>query len=40
VFIGKGLTQSERLLKLNLIAIQQVKILVQDHSVKKLGEAT
>ena len=40
VFISEGLAQSERLLKLNLIAIQQMKILVQDHRVKKLGEAT
>lgn len=40
VFISEGLAQSERLLKLNLIAIQQMKILVHDHRVKKLGEAT
>ncbi len=38
VFTGEGLAQSERLLKLNQIAIQQMKILVQDHRVKKPGD--
>ncbi len=38
VFISEGLAQSERLQKLNQIAIQQMKILVQDHRVKKLGD--
>ena len=36
VFINEGLPQSERLKKLNQIAIQQMKILVQDHTVKML----
>ncbi|VAW71678.1 FIG00923803: hypothetical protein [hydrothermal vent metagenome] len=38
VFIGEGLAQSERLQKLNQIAIQQMKILVRDHRVKKLWD--
>ena len=38
VFINEGLPQSERLKKLNQIAIQQMKILVQDHSVKMLND--
>ena len=36
VFINEGLPQSERLQKLNQIAIQQMKILVQDHAIKIL----
>ncbi len=38
VFINEGLPQSERLIKLNQIAIQQMKILVQDHAVKMLND--
>ncbi len=38
VFINEGYKQSLRLGKLNQIAIQQMKILMQDHSVKKLNE--
>ena len=38
VFINEGYEQSLRLEKLNQIAIQQMKILVQDHSVKKLKD--
>ncbi len=38
VFINEALPQCERLKKLNQIAIQQMKILVQDHSVKRLNE--
>ncbi len=38
VFINEGYEQSERLRKLNQIAIQQMKILVQDHSVKMLND--
>jgi len=38
VFINEGLPQSQRLEKLNQIAIQQMKILVQDHSVKMLND--
>ncbi len=40
VFISEGMAQGERLQKLNQIAIQQMKILVQDHRVKKLGDIT
>jgi len=36
VLISEGLDQSGRLQKLNLIAIQQMKILVQDHTIKQL----
>ena len=36
VFINEGLKQPDRLLKLNQIAISQMKILLQDSSVKKL----
>lgn len=36
VFINEGLAQSQRLVKLNQIAIQQMIILVEDHSIKKL----
>ncbi len=38
VFINEGYEQSTRLEKLNQIAIQQMKILVQDHAVKKLND--
>ena len=38
VFINEGYEQSQRLEKLNQIAIQQMKILVQDHSVKMLKD--
>ncbi len=38
VFINEGYQQSLRLEKLNQIAIQQMKILVQSHSVKVLGD--
>ncbi len=37
VFINEGLPQSERLKRLNQIAIQQMKILVQNTSVKMLN---
>ena len=37
-FIGDGLTQSERLYKLNQIAISQMKILIQDNSNKLLRD--
>lgn len=37
VFINDGLPQSERLVKLNQIAISQMKILLTDTSVKKLS---
>ncbi len=38
VFINEGYPQNKRLEKLNQIAIQQMKILVEDHSIKKLGK--
>ncbi len=40
VFINEKLKQNERLQKLNQIAIQQMKILIQDHSIKKLEQET
>ena len=36
VFVNAGLPQSERLRKLNQIAIRQVKILAQEHALKML----
>ena len=38
VFINEGYKQSDRLQKLNQIAISQMKILLSDNSIKKLGE--
>ena len=38
LFINEGLAQKERLKKLNTIAIQQMKLLIVDHGIKKLGE--
>ena len=37
LFINEGLKQQERLKKLNTIAIHQMKLLITDHSIKKLG---
>jgi hypothetical protein len=37
LFISEGLPQDRRLLKLNKIAIQQMKILTDDKLVKKIG---
>ena len=37
LFIDEGLSQSDRLAKLNRIAISQMKLLVKDHNVLKLG---
>ncbi len=37
LFIGDGLPQKERLLKLNKVAIQQMKLLTDDRLVKKIG---
>ena len=37
LFIGENIQQEERLLKLNRIAIQQMKLLTDDWRVKKLG---
>ena len=36
VFINEGIPQSERLIKLNQIAIQQMKILEDDNNGRKL----
>jgi len=38
LFIGEGLPQDERLLKLNKTAIQQMKLFTDDRRVKKLGD--
>lgn len=38
VFISEGYEQSQRLAKLNQIAIQQMRILVQNHAVKMLND--
>ena len=38
VFIGDGMPQSERLTKLNAIAISQMKLLTEDHRVSAIGE--
>jgi len=36
VFINDGITQSERLKKLNKVAIQQMKLLVDDRKIKRI----
>ncbi|OUP08489.1 hypothetical protein B5F35_13275 [Anaeromassilibacillus sp. An200] len=36
VFIGEGMSQAERLSKLNAIAISQMEILTQDHRIEAL----
>jgi len=36
LFINEGLAQKDRLIKLNAIAIQQMKLLIDDHGIKKL----
>jgi hypothetical protein len=36
-FINEGLLQPERLKKLNIIAISQMKLLTEEHTVKMLG---
>ena len=38
VFIGEGIPQAERLVKLNSIAINQMRILVEDHRILALEE--
>ncbi|HVI41261.1 MAG TPA: KilA-N domain-containing protein, partial [Anaerovoracaceae bacterium] len=38
VFISEGIPQAERLIKLNFIAINQMKILIEDHRVLALKE--
>ena len=39
VFINEGMSQSERLEKLNAIAIEQMKILSESESIKKLKQS-
>ena len=39
LFINEGLVQKERLIKLNAIAIHQMKLLIADHGIEKLGES-
>lgn len=36
LLIGQGLTQSDRLIQLNKVAITQMKSLLESHSIKKL----
>ena len=36
VLIGGGLSQAERLAKLNAIAIQQMRVLTEDHRISRL----
>jgi len=36
LFINEGISQPERLAKLNKIAIQQMRLLIDDSGVKKL----
>ncbi len=36
LFVNEGLAQKDRLLKLNAIAIQQMKLLAADHGIRKL----
>lgn len=38
VFISEGICQAERLVKLNAIAISQMKILTEDHRILVLEE--
>ena len=38
LFINEGLTQKERLKRLNTIAIEQMKLLVIDHGIQKLED--
>lgn len=37
VFIAEGLSQAERLARLNAIAINQMRILTEDHRMERLG---
>ena len=39
VFINEGMSQAERLAKLNAIAISQMKILTEDHRILRLEAA-
>ncbi|MCW9088128.1 MAG: KilA-N domain-containing protein [Gammaproteobacteria bacterium] len=37
-FIHEGIAQSERLIRLNRVAIQQMRVLVEDQGIKRLEE--
>ena len=39
VFIAEGLSQSERLTRLNQIAISQMRILLKDQDIRRIGDA-
>lgn len=39
VFINEGLSQAERLAKLNSIAISQMRVLTEDHRILQLESA-
>ena len=39
VFINEGVPQTERLAKLNTIAISQMKVLTEDHRMLQFDEA-
>lgn len=39
VFINEGIPQTERLAKLNAIAISQMKVLTEDHRMLQFDEA-
>ena len=38
LFIGEGISQGDRLIKLNAIAISQMKLLTEDHRVNMLDK--
>ena len=38
VFINEGIPQTERLAKLNAIAINQMKVLTEDHRMLQFDE--
>ena len=38
MFINEGIPQAERLVKLNAIAISQMKVLTEDHRLFQLNE--
>lgn len=40
LFLGEGLSQEARLIKLNKIAIHQMKLLTEDPKVKRIGGGT
>lgn len=38
LFINEGVSQKDRLKRLNTIAIQQMKLLIADHGIQKLED--